>query len=205
MLSACGFSACQMVSGSNPVDLFGCAGGDEDMMFAQDASLAGHFTQQWKLRAKAQEATLKDIAKSKLRRLLARNKTPNCAEIDVGDMAIFYKAQNRKSSLRWGGPAKVQEIDETGVTVSFQIQHFKVARYYVGKRMKDSEVTGSGGEFFPLLGTREWARLRGTRGWHPCYRRMRPRITRWGRASCRPRVVESLRIQSRSLPWPPLA
>ena len=71
MLSASGFSAYQMVFGSNPVDLFGWEDGDEDMMFAQDTTLAAQFVQQWKLRMKAREATLKEIADSKPRRLLA--------------------------------------------------------------------------------------------------------------------------------------
>ena len=82
-------------------------------MFAHDTSLAGQFAQQWKLRLRAQEATLQEIANRKLRRLLVQNRTFNCAEIDVDGMAIFYKAQNRKSSPRWRGPAKVLEIDET--------------------------------------------------------------------------------------------
>ena len=86
MLSSSGFSAYQMVFGSNPVDFCGWEDGDEDLLFAQDSSLAGQFVQQWKLRTRAQEATLKEVANSKLRRLLARNKTSNCAEIDVGDM-----------------------------------------------------------------------------------------------------------------------
>ena len=58
MLSAIAFSAYLMVSGSNPVDLLGWEAGDEDMMFAQDASLAGQPENQGKLRAKAQEATI---------------------------------------------------------------------------------------------------------------------------------------------------
>ena len=127
MLSASGFPAYQMVFGSNPADLFGWEDGDEDLMFAQDTSLAGQFAPQWKLRLKAQASTLKEIAKIKLRRLLAQNKTFDCAEINVGDMALSYKAQNRKSSPRRRGPAKVLEIDETGETVPFQSQNFKVA------------------------------------------------------------------------------
>ena len=108
-----------------------------------------------KLRMRAQEPTLKEIAKSKLRRLLAHNKTFYCAEIDVGDMALFCKAQNRKSSPRWRGPAKVLEIDETGVNVSFQSQNFKVARYCVRQRMKESEATeGDGGNPLNLGGPR---------------------------------------------------
>ena len=86
MLSSSGFSAYQMVSGSNPVDFLGWEDGGGGLLFAQDTSLAGQFVQQWKLRMRAQEATLKEVANSNLRRLLARNKTFNCAEIDVGDM-----------------------------------------------------------------------------------------------------------------------
>ena len=58
-------------------------------MFAQDTSVAGQFAQQWKLRLRAQEATLKEIANSKLRRLLARNKSSNCADIAVRDSGLL--------------------------------------------------------------------------------------------------------------------
>ena len=109
-------------------------------MFAQDASLPGQFVQQCKLRLRAQEATLKDIANSNLRRPLAHNKTFNCAEIGVDDIAISYKAQNRESSPRWRGPAKALEIDDAEVTASVQSQKFKVARYCVRKRTKESGV-----------------------------------------------------------------
>ena len=90
MLSASGFSAYQMV--------FGWGGGGEDLLSAQDTSLSRQFAQQWKLRMRAQEATLREVANSKLRRLLAHNQTFSCAEIDVGDMVLFFKAQSRKSS-----------------------------------------------------------------------------------------------------------
>ena len=99
MLSASGVSAYQIALGSNPADLFGREDGGEDMMFAQDTALAGQFVNQWKIRAEAQEATRAVIANNKLRWLLAFNKTFNCAEIDVGDMALFHKAQNRESSF----------------------------------------------------------------------------------------------------------
>ena len=56
------------------MDLFGWEGADADLMFAQDTSLAGQFVQQRKLRMRAQEAALQEVAKSKLRRLLPRNK-----------------------------------------------------------------------------------------------------------------------------------
>ena len=49
----------------------------------------------------AQEAALKEVANSKLRRLLAHNKTFNCTDIKVGDTVLFYKAPHRKSHPRW--------------------------------------------------------------------------------------------------------
>ena len=39
------------------------------------------------------------------------------------------------------GPAAILDIDETGVTASFQSRTFKVARYWVRKRAKESDVT----------------------------------------------------------------
>ena len=77
MLSASGSSAYQRAFGSNPVDFFGWEDGGDDLLFAQDASLAGQFVRQWKLRMQAQEAALKEVANSKLRRLLAHKKTFN--------------------------------------------------------------------------------------------------------------------------------
>ena len=74
MLSSSGFSAYQMVFGSNPADLFGRDDSEEDLLFAQDTSLAGQFVNQWKPRMRAEEATLKEVANIKLRRLLAYNK-----------------------------------------------------------------------------------------------------------------------------------
>ena len=67
----------RMVFGSNPVNLFGCERQDEDLLFAQDASLPGQFVQQRELRMMAQEAALKVVAIGKLRRLSARNKSFN--------------------------------------------------------------------------------------------------------------------------------
>ena len=64
------------------------------------------------------------------------------------DMVLFYKAQSKKSSPRWRGPAKVSEIDESGVTVYFQIQTFKVARFCVRRRVKESEAVDQDGRVF---------------------------------------------------------
>ena len=114
-------------------------------MFAQDTSLAGQCVNQWKLRDRAQEATSREVANSKLRRILAHSQTFNCAEAAVGDMVLFHKTPHRKRSPRWRGPAKVLEIDETGVTVSFQSQTFKLARFRVRRRVKESEVVDQDG------------------------------------------------------------
>ena len=54
-------------------------------MFTQDTSLAVQFAQQWELRMRVLEAALKEVAKSKLRRLLAYSKSVNCAGITTGD------------------------------------------------------------------------------------------------------------------------
>ena len=65
-LSASGLPANQMVFASNPADSSGWEDGDEELLIAQDASLAGQFVQQWKSRARAQEATLKEVANSNI-------------------------------------------------------------------------------------------------------------------------------------------
>ena len=72
----------------------------------------------------AQEAALKQVANSKLRRLLAHNKTSNCADIKVGDAVLCPKAPHRRSQQRWRGPALILDIDETGVMVKYQTQSF---------------------------------------------------------------------------------
>ena len=53
MLPTNGFSAYQLAFGSNPADNFGWGDEDEDLLFAQDASLSGRFVAQWKLGAMA--------------------------------------------------------------------------------------------------------------------------------------------------------
>ena len=82
------------------MDLYGRGDSDDDHLFAQDASISGQFAQQWQLRIRARE-----IDNSKLRRLLAYNKTLDCVDIKVGDVALFYKAPKKKSNPRWRGPA----------------------------------------------------------------------------------------------------
>ena len=82
-----------------------------------------------------------EIAENKLLRLLARNKSVDCADNAAGDSLLLYVAQSRKVSPRWVGPAKILGIDETGVAVSLQSRLFKVGRYCVRKRFVETDVT----------------------------------------------------------------
>ena len=84
------------------MDLYGWADTGEDLLFAQAASTSGQFAQRWQLRVRAQEAALKGVAKSKLRRLLAYNQTFDCVDIKVGDLVLFLKRLIRKVT-RAGG------------------------------------------------------------------------------------------------------
>ena len=68
MLRQDGFSAYQMVFGSDPPDLNVWHDGDSNMDFAQDASVSGQFAHHWQFWPEAQRGILEEIAKSKLRR-----------------------------------------------------------------------------------------------------------------------------------------
>ena len=140
MISAGGWPAYHMVFGSNPACLFGWEDAGGDMLFMQDTSLSGQFAQQWELRIRAQEMVIEEVANRKLRRPLAYNKSPNRADIAIGDSVLFYKAQSLKSLPRWRGPARILDIHETGATVTFQSQTLKVARYCVRKRQEEKDA-----------------------------------------------------------------
>ena len=88
----------------------------------------------------AQEAALKEIANSGLRRLLAFNKSPTCPDVKIGDTALSYMAQKKKCTPRRRGPVLILDIDEAGVTVKFQPQISEVARLCVGKRGEKKDV-----------------------------------------------------------------
>ena len=83
---------------------------------------------------------MKEIANSKLRRLLARNKTLDCVDIKVGGSVLFYEAPQKKSNPRWRGPAAILDIDESGVVLKFQSQTFKVARYCVRHKLEEEDL-----------------------------------------------------------------
>ena len=57
----------------------------EDLLSAENTYLSGQFAQRWELRTMAREAALREAAKSKLRRLVAHNKSFNCARVKFGD------------------------------------------------------------------------------------------------------------------------
>ena len=136
MLATNGFSAYQMVFGSNSAGNFGWGDEDEDRLFAQDTSLSGQFVAQWKLRMLAQEAASKEIANIKLRRILAFTNPFDSVDVGVGDEVLSYKAPSRESTPCWRGPAKALLLDESGVTLSFQGQTFRAARHCVRKKVR---------------------------------------------------------------------
>lgn len=127
MISASGHSAFQLDFGSNPVDPYGWDGQVRDLLFAQGASVSGQLAQQLGLRTMAQAAAPKEVANSKLRRLLADNKPLNYANVDIGGSVLFSKAQNPKSQPTWREPACILDIDSTGATARYQSQIFNVA------------------------------------------------------------------------------
>ena len=88
----------------------------------------------------AREAALKEIADSRLRRLLAFNKSSNCTDIKIGDAELLYKAERRKSAPQRWGPALIFDIDGTGVTVKAQSHIFKVARFCAREAELEAEL-----------------------------------------------------------------
>ena len=88
----------------------------------------------------AQEAALKEIAGSRLRRFLAFNKSFNCTVSQIGYAVLSYKAHGKKSAPRRRGPALISDIDDTGVTAKFESQVFGVARFCVRKRGEEKDV-----------------------------------------------------------------
>ena len=88
----------------------------------------------------AWEAALKEVANRKLRRLLACNKSSNCADFKIGDSVLFYKTPDRKRTRKWRGTACISDIDETGETARYRSQTFKVARYCLRGRVDEKEL-----------------------------------------------------------------
>ena len=87
-----------------------------------DTPLSAQFAHQWRLRMMAQEGALKEEATSKLRRLLAYDRSLKCTDVRIGDAALLYEPAKRKSTPRWRSLAKFMDIDDTGVTAKLQPQ-----------------------------------------------------------------------------------
>ena len=86
----------------------------------------------------AHEAAIKEFANGKLRRILLFNNSFDSADVRVGDVVLFYKAPSRKSSPRWRGPATVLLLGDSGATLSFHGQTFKVARHCIRRKVRTS-------------------------------------------------------------------
>ena len=85
---ASGYSAHQLVFGSNAVDLASCGDDDRDYLFAQDTSSSGQSVKRCELRRMAQEAAPQKVVKSKLRRLLAYNKSFKRTGVQMCDSVL---------------------------------------------------------------------------------------------------------------------
>ena len=66
---------------------------------------------------RAQDAALKQMTDCTMSRLLARNRSFDCADVKVGDSALFLKGVIRRRAPRRRGPAVILYFDDTGVTV----------------------------------------------------------------------------------------
>ena len=133
-----------MVSGSNPADVFGWDGRDKNLTFTQDTPPSGQFVRQWKLRMRAQGAGFREVANSKLRRLLAHSKSFYFTDGAAGGPVLFPKTQNRKSFPRMRGPAKILDIGETGGTATFRSQTSEIFRYCARERLGEAAVHEDG-------------------------------------------------------------
>ena len=114
----------------------------------------------------AQEAALKEIANSKFQRLAEFNKSSTCANVDIGDDVLFFKAQSQKSAPRRRGPSPILDVDEAGVTAKFRAQISKVARFGVRKQggEKDAVVAELDSEQDRFRPSGAWRRM-GTWRW----------------------------------------
>ena len=140
MLSPRGFSAYQTVFGSNPADLCMRRDDDSDLEFAQNATISGQFPLRWELVATANEAARKEIAESRLRRLLDHNRSLGRAGVLAADAVSHHKMVGRRGAPKWRRPAVVLHVDEAGVAATFQGQTSKVARYCARERAGPTDV-----------------------------------------------------------------
>ena len=83
---------------------------------------------------------MKQIAKSKLRRLPAHNQSFARTDCAIGDSVLSYEVAFWKCGPRRRCSAIVLGIDASGITANCQGQAFQVARYCVHKRVDPKNV-----------------------------------------------------------------
>ena len=115
-----GFPAYQMELKPNRTDSYTRKDDDSNLDSVYDTSTSGQFAQQWKLRALAQGATLKEIAKIRLRRFVLRNGTPECTNAHAAGPIIRYELFGREPSAKRRGPAEASEMESAGSAEMFQ-------------------------------------------------------------------------------------
>ena len=93
---------------------------------------------------RGREAALKEVANSKLPRLLATYKSFRCTDVAIGDSVLSYTVQSRKGSPRRRGPAKILDVGETGMTITFLGQKFEAARYCARRRLDGANAREEG-------------------------------------------------------------
>ena len=88
----------------------------------------------------AQEAASKEITDTLLLQLLAFKKPFTSTDVNIGDTEISYKAESKKSAPRRRGPGLILGLGEAGVTLKFQSQTFRVARFRARRKEKEKDV-----------------------------------------------------------------
>ena len=83
------FPAYGLAFGSNPVEQHAWQSDYSDRDFAQEASIPEKPDQRWRRRIAAKEDALEEIARKKLRRLLAHNRTFDYADAKVGGLVYL--------------------------------------------------------------------------------------------------------------------
>ena len=80
------------------------------------------------------------MATSKLRRLLSLNRSFDCADVEVGEPAPFYKAVTRNSAPRRRDLAAILEIDGAGAAVQIQSRTSTATRRRVRRQVGPEDV-----------------------------------------------------------------